>query len=329
MPEQKSTSAYDKIVLLPANPQLFFSKHDPEDPRLGDVFKHLSLSSADLRHDDTILIGYPDDDGIRLNGGRPGASEAPRFIRQFLYKMTPPNKNKSRFFDIGDLEVRSELAQRHSDAQEMIYQLQLKKIRTISLGGGHDYGFSDAGGFIRAALEKAPHERPVVINFDAHLDVRTTNHGFNSGTPFYRLLSDYGDQIDFAEIGIQPQCNSIYHREWAVNNGATIFDFKDIHAGKIQNLFNHSFFRKIKKTTPVFVSFDIDCLTSSEAGGCSQSWATGLTVQECLEFLSPLYAMADVRGLGIYEVSPPLDHDFKTSKTAALLAYHFLYQGLA
>lgn len=106
-----------------------------------------------------------------------------------------------------------------------------------------------------------------------------------------------------------------------------MFDFKDIHAGKIQNLLTHPFFKKIKPSTPVFVSYDIDCLSSSEAGGCSQSWATGLTVQESLDFLTQIYKISDVRGLGIYEVSPPLDHDFKTSKTAALLAYHFLYQG--
>ncbi len=335
MPEQVSNQtpivisplSFDKIPLIPSNPNLFFSKHDPEDPRLGDLFKHLALAANKLQASDMALMGYPDDDGIRLNGGRPGASEAPRLIRQFLYKMTPPTKNINSFFDIGDLEVKSELALRHAYAHEVVYQLQLKKIRTICFGGGHDYGFSDAGGFVKAALENDPNERPVVINFDAHLDVRPTTMGLNSGTPFYRLLSEYSAKIDFAEIGIQPQCNSVYHREWAVKQGATLFDFKDIHAGKIQNLFDHPFFKKIKKTTPVFVSFDIDCLSSSEAGGCSQSWATGLTVQECLDFLGHLYQVSDVRGLGIYEVSPPLDHDFKTSKAAALLAYHYLYQG--
>ncbi|MBC7419731.1 MAG: formimidoylglutamase [Bdellovibrio sp.] len=331
MPDQ-NLSALENITLIPSNPNLFFSKNDAEDPRLGDIFKHLPLTEQTtqqaLKPDDTVVVGYPDDDGIRLNGGRPGAAEAPRLIRQFLYKMTPPTKNKNNFYDLGDLEVKTDLPQRHEQAQNLIHQLQLKKTRTVSLGGGHDYGFSDASGFVKAALELAPHEKPMVINFDAHLDVRPTKQGFNSGTSFYRLLSEYSNRIDFAEIGLQPQCNSVYHREWAEKMGATLFDFKDIHAGKIQNLFSHPFFKKLTKTTPVFVSFDIDCLSSSEAGGCSQSWATGLTVQECLDFLTELYKLSNVRGLGVYEVSPPLDHDFKTSKTAALLTYHFLFQGL-
>ncbi len=319
----------EKIPLIPISPNLFFSKNDPEDPRLGDLFKHLNLAQASLQPDDLVIVGYPDDDGIRLNGGRPGAAEAPKLIRQFLYKMTLANRSKNRFFDIGDLELKTDLGERHRLAQAVQYQLQQKNVRTVSLGGGHDYGYSDASGFVKAALERQPNEKPVVINFDAHLDVRPTHNGFNSGTPFYRLLSEYGSKIEFAEIGLQPQCNSLFHREWAIKNGAELFDFKDIHAGKIQGLLSKPFFQKIKKTTPVYISFDIDCLSSSEAGGCSQSWATGLTVQECLDFLTPLYQNSNTRGFGLYEVSPPLDQDFKTSKTAALLIYHFLYQGLA
>ena len=36
--------------------------------------------------------------------------------------------------------------------------------------------------------------------------------------------------------------------------------------------------------------------------------------------------LADIRGLGIYEVSPPLDQNDQTSKTAALIAYNYLFQ---
>ncbi|MBC7740604.1 MAG: formimidoylglutamase [Bdellovibrionaceae bacterium] len=317
------------MQLLPTSPQLFFSKHDPEDPRLGDLFKPQALTDGSLLADQVALFGYPDDEGIKLNGGRPGAAEAPRLIRQFLYKMTPSHKKDLALLDLGDLSTKVDLAERHEQAQTIMEYLQTKKVRTISLGGGHDYGYSDSSGFVKAALKNYPNERPVVINFDAHLDVRPTEKGFNSGTPFYRLLSEFHKDITFAEVGLQPQCNSLFHREWAQKKGATLFDLKDVSGGKIQTLFQHPFFKNISKTTPVFISFDIDCLTSSEAGGCSQSWATGITTQEALDFLDTLYQISNVRGIGIYEVSPPLDHDFKTSKTAALLAYHFLFPGQA
>lgn len=312
--------------LVPAAPHLFFSKHDLEDQRLGDHFKASLLQNELLNTNDIAIVGYPDDEGIKLNGGRPGAFEGPKFIRQFLYKMAWPLRQQTdrKFLDLGDLTILGELSERHQRADDIVSELQKRRTQTITFGGGHDYGFSDASAFVKNNL--GANEKPLVINFDAHLDVRPTHNGFNSGTPFYRLLSEYSEQIDFVEIGLQPQCNSLSHRDWALQKKAQLLDLKDLPDGKLMSLFERPIFKRLTTKTPVFVSFDIDCLTSSEAGGCSQSWVTGLRTQDCLDFLSQLYRISDTRGLGIYEVSPILDQDFRTSKTAALLAYYFIFQ---
>jgi formiminoglutamase len=316
-------------LLIPTLPSLFFTKNDSEDPRLGDHFKSKAFAPDSLQENDYVIVGYPDDEGIKLNSGRPGASEAPKLIRQFLYKMSWPNSNKqsTQYLDFGDLENKSLLELKHQSAREITSKLHQKKTKVISFGGGHDYGFSDASAFVENYLDSG--EKPVVINFDAHLDVRPTTLGFNSGTPFYRLLNEYSEQIELIEIGLQPQCNSFKHREWALSKKAHLFDLKNLQCEKkMMRLFDEPVFKKIKPTTPVFISFDIDCITSSEAGGCSQSWVTGLKTQDCLHFLASLYNKSNCRGLGIYEVSPVLDLDFRTSKTAALIAYHFLFQNL-
>ncbi len=314
------------MSFVSTRPQLFFSKDDPDDPRLGDYFKSFKFDVGTPEPMDFALFGYPDDEGIKLNGGRVGAAQAPQMIRQFLYKMSWPMKSSEtlpRFLDLGDLDPAGTLASRHEEALQNMFRLQKQNVRTISFGGGHDYGYSDTAGFVKAHLGAT--EKPLVINFDAHLDVRPTHNGFNSGTPFYRLLSEFGDQIDFVEIGLQPQCNSQVHREWALKNKAQLFNLQDIKGPKIFELFEKPVFKRLTRKTPVYVSFDIDCLTSTEASGCSQSWVTGLRTQDCLDFLAALYGMCDTRGLGIYEVSPPLDQDFRTSKTAALIAYFFLF----
>lgn len=322
------------MTLIPTAPHLFFSKNDPSDPRLGELFKQVSLFKDVYQPNDFAMIGYPDDEGIKMNGGRPGALEAPKLIRQFLYKMTPPatyheklKPHQQPFHDVGDLEISGPLANRHQMAEDCIEYLQKQNVRTLSLGGGHDYGYADTSAFIKSLSLNSLPTKPLIINFDAHLDVRPVNNGFNSGTPFYRLLSEYSEQINFVEIGLQPQCNSLFHRHWALEKKAHLFDLKDVTGDSLQKVFDHPVFKNLTHQSPVFVSFDIDCLSSSEGGGCSQSWATGLKVENCLNFLNQLYQKSDVRGLGIYEVSPPLDHDFKTSKTAALLAYSFLFQG--
>jgi formiminoglutamase len=69
------------------DPAIFFSKNDPQDIRLGDLAKAASFNSP--INSDLSIWGYPDDEGIFLNGGRPGAHKAPEQIRKFFYKMTP------------------------------------------------------------------------------------------------------------------------------------------------------------------------------------------------------------------------------------------------
>jgi formiminoglutamase len=310
----------------PAEKSLFFTKNDPHDTRLGELFKSTSPENP-CSPDSFVLLGYPDDEGISLNGGRTGAAQGPDKIRQFLYKMTPASKMQTAFADIGNLiSAAGDLPARHRQAQHAVFKLQEQKAKTISLGGGHDYGYPDASGFLKAFVKAG--QRPLILNFDAHLDVRPDTGGFNSGTPFFRLLSDpeFAGTFDFVEIGIQPQCNSLHHREWAKSKGAHIVDLKEVQQSGLGALFRHRAFSQVTKRTPVFVSFDIDALTASEAGGCSQAWVTGLKTEEFLQFFATLCQNTDVRGLGVYEVSPPLDTDNRTVKTAALIVYHFLFQ---
>ena len=305
---------------------LFFTKNDALDPRLGEFATSQDLNSSLIYAGDYCVVGYADDEGIKLNGGRPGSHEAPKFIRQFLYKMTPAlhSAKNVRICDFGDISLNQSLDQRHQMARQSIHFLHRHGAKVISLGGGHDYGYSDACGFIDNYLHT--NYKPLIINFDAHLDVRPNLNGNNSGTPFYRMLNEFKDQVSFVEIGLQPQCNSMHHYNWALQHGAQLFDLRWVENKGLMSLLNEKIFRDLPAQTPTLISFDIDALTSSEAGGCSQSWSTGLKIQECLRFLSALYKRCTPCGIGIYEVSPPFDRDFQTSKTAALLAHHFIYE---
>lgn len=312
-------------MFLPVAHDLFFTKNDPHDLRLGDLFK--PLLAQNLNPDDIVICGYPDDEGIKMNGGRVGAASAPRMIRQFLYKMTPPfdpAKIQKGFYDFGDLDVSPALTTRHMVARQAVHRLFLHKAKVISFGGGHDYGYSDGAAFIEtyAAIGR----KPLIINFDAHLDVRPPTNGYNSGTPFYRLVEEFGAQFQLLEIGMQPQCNSPHHWRWALNHDVELISLEQVEQDGWSALWKNKLLQNLTPEHPVYVSFDIDALTASEAGGCSQAWPTGLKMADCLNFIAQLYKKSDVRGLGIYEVSPPLDRDFQTSKAAALLAHQFIFK---
>lgn len=302
----------------PIDRQLLFTKNDKEDPRLGECV-HLQEQHG-LSYD-IAIFGYADDEGISLNGGRPGARLAPTEIRRALYKMTPHLgvKTLPQILDKGDLDpAAGPLADRHEKGRSLARTMAQKNLPWISLGGGHDYGYCDSSGFLDVHADNA-----VLLNFDAHMDVRSPEKGFNSGTPFHRVLNEFSGHVEFAEIGIQNQCNSRHHVQWAKDKGATVITLDQVQQdGLLPSLQN---FLRGKENKKVFISLDIDAFTSTQAPGCSQSWTTGLELNNFLLSLSWLVENFRVRGLGIYEVSPPLDVDNQTSKLAALISHHFIF----
>lgn len=312
------------MQFLKTDSKLFFSKNDPQDPRLGDLSQSYILPVKDIEtHEcDVVLWGYPDDEGIALNGGRIGAKEAPHKIRHFLYRMTPSalSSKKPKIYDLGNIQTQIGLAERHQLGQAVSEKLTDKDIPWLSFGGGHDYGYADGSGFLRALSDEK--EKPLIINFDAHLDVRPTDKGLNSGTPFFRLLSDFAQKFIFFEVGLQAQCNSQTHWQWAQKQGALLFPLPEVQGENLPSRMKQEL--ESYKKRKVFISLDIDSLTSNEAPGCSQSWTTGLETKHLMNLLSWIYEKFHVCGLGIYEVSPPLDENDRTSKLAALFSHQFI-----
>ncbi len=292
-------------------------KSDPEDQRWLQL-----LSSPEKAN--FVLLGYPDDEGIALSRGRIGAALAPDKIREFLFKMTPRKNAQNILADLGNISLQGNLSERHDRASLKAEEIFCKKQTLITLGGGHDYGFADAQAFLNVC--KNPKQTAWIINFDAHLDVRPALNGFSSGTPFRRILEQFSpskDKFNFLEIGLQPQCNSPHYAKWAKDHGAKLFWKDDIPEGKLPDFLK----RKIscKGKPPMWISLDIDCITSRSAPGCSQSWEWGFSALEIRNAIRFLQKKFDVRGLGIYEVSPPLDIADQTSKLAALLVEDFIW----
>lgn len=288
----------------------------PQDPRLSSFLTENS-DQADVH-----IWGYPDDEGIRLNGGRPGAAQGPDQIKACFYKMTPPltSKKAPLIWDGGNLELKSDLKSRHEKAQSQAYQSYMDKKFVVTLGGGHDYGYPDTAAFVRAF--KNSKKKPVVINFDAHLDVRPLDQGLTSGTPFFRLLNESAKDMHFFEVGIQNHCNAKNHLAWALKLNAQIIEQEKIYQKSLHQCLLPKLLRF--KGHPTFLSVDIDGFTSSEAPGCSQSWPVGFTTQDFLKTWKALFQKLDIKGVGIYEVSPPLDVGNLTSRLAALIVYHSL-----
>jgi len=307
------------VAFQPTKKNLYCKNQNEKDPRLGDLCIFHEQPNGQNQY---VIAGYPDDEGIKINNGRIGAKLGPDSIRQVFYKMTPKPNGDGEIFDIGNLETSNPIKDRHDEVRKKAAKTFKAKQFWMALGGGHDYGFADAAGF----LDVYSSDDPLVINFDAHLDVRPTTTGLSSGTPFYRLLEEF-EAFGFIEVGIQQQCNSQEHLQWCQSKGGEILCFEEIlYSGQsLSDHFEIRFAKHLQKNRPTFLSIDIDGFSSSYAMGCSQAWPAGIEPAQFFPWLKMLKQKLNIRGIGIYEVSPPLDHDQRTAKLAAQIMHHFIY----
>ncbi len=309
------------MFILPTESK--YSQHPSHlDPRLANL---ITPTTSAQDSPGLVLAGYPDDEGIKINNGRPGAHLGPQHVREQLYRMTPGFKKSTRpLYELGNLNTPSlDLLSRHEFVKNTSYEYLKKGHRWVSIGGGHDYGYPDGSAFLKHTSTQG--QKPLILNFDAHLDVRPSESGLSSGTPFYRLYNDE-TSFDLAQIGIQPQCNSLNHYSWCKERGAKIIEFNSIQDSPLNCT---EFILKelqpwLEKKRPTFISVDIDCFSSSVAMGCSQSWPNGFTAEMFFPLFKALLSHLDVISLGIYEVSPPLDLDDRTSKLAAQIIYSYM-----
>src|SRR5258705_1241395 len=146
------------------NPKLFFSTNDRNDPRLGEI---VSREEGDYGAAEIVILGCPQDEGVRRNNGRDGAAAAPDTIREQFYKLTPFNIKK-RLFDLGNVNVSGSLEEIHERQTAIVKQMLNDGKRLIILGGGNDISYADG----RAMAEVFGPEWWIGINVDSHLDVR-------------------------------------------------------------------------------------------------------------------------------------------------------------
>lgn len=303
------------------SPTAIYKSPRLHDSRLGEAVKSIHHDQIAASQPGFVVLGFPDDDGVDLNYGRRGAAEAPDKIRHFLYRMAAHNENSLKLYDLGNMVLDGELVDRQTRGRLAISHLLSHKHRFVSLGGGNDYAYPDGAGFLdvflRQKTKKTP--KPLIINIDAHFDMRPMGKEPNSGTPFRQLLEEF-QGFDMACVGIQPFANTTYFYEYAKKHKAKIFEFNDCH-GNLNQVFKK--LSKVKKQ-PTYLSIDIDAFSACYAPGASASHTIGLDAIEFIKAMPILMKGLDIKGIGIYEVAPSLDEGNKTSQLAATILYTFL-----
>ncbi|GAB5495440.1 MAG: formimidoylglutamase [Phycisphaerales bacterium] len=248
------------------------------------------------------LLGVPDDTGVQMNHGNPGAAQGPDALRVALTRYgtsEPDDWVWPTVYDAGDVVTSGELSETHDRVTHATSTLLDAGLFPIMVGGGHDLTFP----FVRAAAKHYGEMNGIYL--DAHLDVREEE---GSGMPFRRLIEECSvKRLDI--IGFSHFTNSREHARWFHSHGGRIDALEPGGMWPGDN---------------IFLSLDLDAIDVSSAPGVSAQNPMGMSVHEVAKWVHAAGANNRVRCFDIMELCPPNDLGGKTARVAAHLLLTFL-----
>ena len=294
---------------------LFFKRNDPNDVRFGEIVK---TDIRFYRKAKFVILGVPQDEGVRRNRGREGAQHAPDEIRRAFYKLpVPDTMSDGDVLDIGNVLVQGSLEQIHERLSQVVEQLLRDEKIVIVFGGGNDISYPDCKA-MRYVFSEV-----MAFNVDAHFDVRADVLR-NSGTPYRQLLEEGILSPEyFFEIGSQSFSNSAIYQRYLTDKGVAIYPLESIRRYGIDKRFEE-IIRRNTAPRAIFWGIDMDSVRASDAPGVSAPSPIGFTAEEICHIAGIAGKRKRSKLLEITEVNPDYDIDGRTAKLAALITAYFI-----
>jgi formiminoglutamase len=286
-----------------------------------------------------VLLGAPDDRGVRNNHGRPGAAGGPERFRELFYAhpMADQAPAEASLLDLGDLIPRRSLAATLdvlADSVSRVFEL-FPEARVLVIGGGHDLAYGEILGALKTVPdspgESSGERRHHIVNLDAQADLRPLEGGtvITSGTPFHRLLQRCDPRLppdSYHPFGLQRTTNSpeLVRRieEWGVD----AHWLEDMPTAGEQIAALTTLLDKVSNH-PWHLNVDLDGFPQDVAPGVSAPQPFGLDPNLLLALGRRPRPLKNLRTVGIYELAPRLDLGDRTARLAAKIAYHVVSLG--
>lgn len=198
-----------------------YTRPRPGETKLGEV---LVTSEHFTDHTRYVLIGIPEDIGVRANLGTGGAHTAwPAFLEAFLNMQSTAGLDGGAIGVLGHLDcsglmdtlanatpeaLRPAVEQIDRAVADLVFEVSSQGKFPIVIGGGHNNAFPIIKGISRGlhAGGRIPEPKLNVVNLDAHADFRRME-GRHSGNGFrYAFQEGYLDR--YAVLGLHRSYNS-------------------------------------------------------------------------------------------------------------------------
>lgn len=293
-------------------------------PRFGGWASMMRLPmSSDPAGLNAAFIGVPLDIGT---SHRPGTRFGPRQIRAESSLIRPYNMatgaapfDALQVADLGDVAINTYNLQKSVEIIEQHYRPVIDAgCIPLTLGGDHTIVLP----ILRALARR--HGPVALVHVDAHADVNDDMFGerIAHGTPFRRAVEEgllQGNKV--WQIGLRGTGYGMDDFDWPRQQGFTVVQAHEVWFQSLAPLMARV--RESIGQAPCYLSFDIDGIDPSFAGGTGTPEIGGLSVPQALQIIRGCRGLRLV-GADLVEVSPPYDLSGNTALLGANLLYEML-----
>lgn len=302
--------------------------------KIGFVKNTAELSNLNQKY---ILLGIPEDIGVRANYGKPGTSKAwDTFLNSFLNIQVNDFTYPHNIAILGELAVKdlmdsaSKFDKNSSDFYTKLGELVEEIDKRLSpvveailtagktpiiIGGGHNNAYGNIKGSAKA-LKSAIN----VLNIDAHTDLRQLEHR-HSGNGFSFAKSE-GFLHHYFIFGLHQNYTPQYIFDQIKGDENIEFRLFEYLIGKDSN-----FLQKSLKSAADFVANDafgleIDCDSIKDFPSSAQT-PSGIQLEEIRNFLKT-YNFSNCKYIHLCEAAPSAENLGQVGKALSYLVSDFI-----
>ena len=265
-----------------------------------------------FENSNVVLYGAPIEITTSFGRGTARGPEAIRLtsarqIETFLLDENVDFYERARIFDIGDLKIpasvknvrkrnpinlASNLSYLGSKIHKITSLIHDANKLPVLIRGEHTLSYY--------TLKALSDEKPLVIHFDAHRDMKSEYEGIKMchTTPFYHIMNDgYIPGKNIIQIGTRQSDRE--ENEIAKKNHVMTFDAWEVHE-RIDNILKY--IRKVTHNVNIYISFDIDVYDSPYVPCTGTPEPFGLDPFDVRRILKSICSTAKLLGVDMVEV---------------------------
>lgn len=267
------------------------------------------------------LLGFECDEGVKRNGGRPGAAGGPRAIREALANLAWHHDRP--VFDAGNVSCPDgDMEAAQNRLRRAVFDVIATHQRPLVLGGGHETAWGTHRGLVQAALEIDPTAKVGIINIDAHFDLRADARA-TSGTPFAQIAGwckETDRLFRYMCLGVAEAANTAALYDRARRFEVVWRPDADLDVWRLDDVLD-SVAMFVDGVDLIHLSIDLDVLSAAVMPAVSAPALRGVRLEAVEAIVTAVLSTGKVCVTEIVELNPALDADGRGARVAAGLAW--------